>query len=165
MGIYVGWSLSHAAKVSLILNPRTGHISPQFHIVYEDDFTTVPYFCTATVPPHWAELVVSSATIEFYTQKQISTWQLLPEINVESGDFTSDSFIQSTVVTTSEGDEYSEEARNLHVIDAHNKNIVSNQVTFSDERDSEIQSMCLDILIGSWGRRSMAVAGEVTRHS
>ena len=63
---------------------------------------------------------------------------------MESGDFTSDSSIQSAVVTTSEGDKYSEEARNLHVIDAHNKNIVSNQVTFSDKQDSEIQSMCLD---------------------
>ena len=28
-----------------------------------------------------------------------------------------------------------------HVIDAHHKNIVSNQVTFSDGRDSEIQNM------------------------
>jgi hypothetical protein len=43
MGIYVGWSPSHAANVSLILNPRTGHISPQFHVVYNNDFTTVLY--------------------------------------------------------------------------------------------------------------------------
>jgi hypothetical protein len=41
MGIYVGRSPSHAANVSLILNPQTGHISPQFHVVYNDDFTTV----------------------------------------------------------------------------------------------------------------------------
>jgi hypothetical protein len=52
MGIYVGRSPSHAANVSLILNPRTGHISPQFHVIYDDDFTTVPYLHTATVPPH-----------------------------------------------------------------------------------------------------------------
>ncbi len=33
MGIYVGRSSSHAANVSLILNPKTGHISLQFHVV------------------------------------------------------------------------------------------------------------------------------------
>jgi hypothetical protein len=73
MGIYVGRSPSHAANVSLILNPRMGHISPQFHIVYDDDFTTVPYLQTTTVPPHWAALVAASATIKIYTESQIGT--------------------------------------------------------------------------------------------
>ncbi len=90
MGIYIGRSPSHAANVSLILNPRTGHISPQFHVIYNDDFMTVPYLCTATVPPHWAALVDASATIELYTEKQIGTWQSLPKLDVKSGDFTSD---------------------------------------------------------------------------
>ena len=53
MGIYVGRSPAHASKVALILNPRSGHISPQFHVVYDDDFTTVPYLRTGKVPPHW----------------------------------------------------------------------------------------------------------------
>ena len=86
--------------------------------------------------------MAASATIEIYTEKQIGTWQLLPELDVESGDFTSDSSIQSVVVETTEGDVDSEGAQ--HVIDTHDKNIVSNQVTFSDGRDSEIQSMCPD---------------------
>jgi hypothetical protein len=43
MGIYVGRSPPHASKVSLVLNPRTGHALPQFHIVYDDDFTMVSY--------------------------------------------------------------------------------------------------------------------------
>ena len=38
MGIYVGRSPSHASNVALILNPRTGHVSPQFHVVFDDDF-------------------------------------------------------------------------------------------------------------------------------
>ncbi len=66
----------------------------------------------------------ASATIKIYTEKQIGTWQLLPELDVESGDFTLDSSIQSAVVKTTEGDVDSEEAQ--HVIDAHNKNIVNN---------------------------------------
>ena len=139
MGIYVGRSPSHAANVSLILNPRTGHISPQFHVVYDDDFTTVPYLRTATVPPHWAALVAASVTIELYTEQQVGTWQSLPELEVESGDFTSDS---SVVIDESEPTVNSEGAP--HVTDAHDKDIVTNRVTFSDGRDNEIQSMSRD---------------------
>ncbi len=56
MGLYAGCSPSHAVNVSLILTPQTGHISPQFFVIYDDDFMTVPFLCTATVPPHWADL-------------------------------------------------------------------------------------------------------------
>ncbi len=74
MGIYVGCSPSHASNVALILNPRTGHVSPQLHVVFDDDFTTVQYLCTSTVPPHWTDLVHSSAMIQMYTEKQMGTW-------------------------------------------------------------------------------------------
>ncbi len=63
MGIYVERSPSHASNIALILNPRTGHISPQFHVVFDDDFTTVQYLCTGMVPPQWVDLVRSSARI------------------------------------------------------------------------------------------------------
>jgi hypothetical protein len=43
MGIYAGHSPLHGSNVSLTLNPQTGHIFPQFHVVYDDDFTMVPY--------------------------------------------------------------------------------------------------------------------------
>ena len=54
MGIYVGPSPTHASSVGLILNPRTGHVSPQFHVIYDDDFTTASYLRSGKVPPHWA---------------------------------------------------------------------------------------------------------------
>ena len=38
VGIYLGHSSQHAQNVSLILNPKTGYISPQFHCVYDDQF-------------------------------------------------------------------------------------------------------------------------------
>ena len=38
VGVYLGHSSQHAQNVSLILNPRTGHISPQFHCVFDDNF-------------------------------------------------------------------------------------------------------------------------------
>ena len=68
MGIYVGCSPSHASNVGLILNPRTGHVLPQFHVVYDDDFMTVPYLRTTTVPLHWAALVEASSHIEVQTE-------------------------------------------------------------------------------------------------
>ena len=54
MVIYVGRSPLHALNVGLILSPRTGHVSPQFHVVYDDDFTTVSYLRSANVPLYWA---------------------------------------------------------------------------------------------------------------
>ena len=34
MGVYVGQSPSHASNVALVLNSRTGHVLPQFHVVF-----------------------------------------------------------------------------------------------------------------------------------
>jgi hypothetical protein len=111
----------------MILNPRTGHISLQFHIVYNDDFTMVQYLRTATVPPHFVALVQASASVELYTEQEVQTWQLLPELDVGPGDFSSDTLInvsQSTVAKPSEGDKISEGADN--VIHAQDKNKVTN---------------------------------------
>jgi hypothetical protein len=102
MGIYVGRSPAHASTVALILNPRTGHVSPQFRVVFEDDFTTVQYLRTTTVPPHWADLVHSLATIQTYTERQIGTWQLLPEIEREEGNFSGDDRLFNTSTQGSE---------------------------------------------------------------
>jgi sporulation-control protein spo0M len=38
VGVYFGHSAQHATTVSLILNPRTSYISPQFHCVYDNMF-------------------------------------------------------------------------------------------------------------------------------
>ena len=42
LGIYVGHSPLHAGSVALVLNPKTGLVSPQYHVVFDDDFSTVP---------------------------------------------------------------------------------------------------------------------------
>lgn len=39
-GIFLGYSDDHAKSVSLILNPDTDHISPQYNVVHDDDFHT-----------------------------------------------------------------------------------------------------------------------------
>ena len=32
LGVYLGPSPNHSRTVHLILNPRTGHVSPQYHV-------------------------------------------------------------------------------------------------------------------------------------
>jgi hypothetical protein len=41
MGVYVGHSLAHSGNVPVIYNPQTTHITPQFHVVFDDQFSTV----------------------------------------------------------------------------------------------------------------------------
>ena len=54
LGMYLGHSPSHAGNVALVLNPKTGLISPQFHVVVDDDFSTVPSLRSGTVPANGA---------------------------------------------------------------------------------------------------------------
>ena len=52
IGVYLGHSPLHAGSVALVWNPTTGQVSPQYHVVFDDDFSTVPYMEAGTVPPH-----------------------------------------------------------------------------------------------------------------
>jgi hypothetical protein len=40
-GVYVGHSLQHAGNVPLVYNPSMTHVSPQYHVVFDNQFTTV----------------------------------------------------------------------------------------------------------------------------
>jgi hypothetical protein len=42
--------------VALVFNPRTGRVSPQYHVVFDDTFSTVPFMDNDMVSPHWADL-------------------------------------------------------------------------------------------------------------
>ena len=54
--VYLGISPQHAGSVALVLNLKTGYISPQFHIVFDDDFTTTSARITNKLPDNWNEL-------------------------------------------------------------------------------------------------------------
>ena len=41
LGVYLGPLPNHARSVALVLNPCTGHVSPQFHVKFDDFFETV----------------------------------------------------------------------------------------------------------------------------
>jgi hypothetical protein len=40
--VYPGHFPFYARSVELVYNPSTGYVSPQYHVVFDDDFTTVP---------------------------------------------------------------------------------------------------------------------------
>jgi hypothetical protein len=70
--------------------------------VFDHVFTTVEYLWKMTVPPHRAELVHSSAEIQLYTKHQATTWQSLPELDTEVGEF---SYEQMTTASSTQGHE------------------------------------------------------------
>ncbi len=39
---FLGFSLDHPSTIRLIHNIVTGYVSPQFHVVYDDFFTSIP---------------------------------------------------------------------------------------------------------------------------
>jgi hypothetical protein len=42
-GKFLGLATTHSTSIGLILlNLRTGFVSPQYHVVYDDEFTTMP---------------------------------------------------------------------------------------------------------------------------
>ncbi len=61
IGVYLGHSPFHAGSVALIFNPRTGWVSPQYHVIFNDTFSTIPYMDAGTVPPHWEDLLKHSS--------------------------------------------------------------------------------------------------------
>ena len=60
LGVYLGHSPCHAGSVALVLNPKTLHVSPQFHVAFDDRFSTVPYLASSDIPPNWSILVKES---------------------------------------------------------------------------------------------------------
>ena len=58
-------------NVSLVLNLITGRVSPQYHVVFDDEFTTVNYLDSAETPPFCENLVENSC--EKATDEQYNT--------------------------------------------------------------------------------------------
>ena len=54
----MGFSELHSTQVVLVLNLITGSISPQYHVVFDDMFSTV-MSSTAAYPEVWIRLVTS----------------------------------------------------------------------------------------------------------
>ena len=62
MAVYLGHSPDHATNALVVLNTRTGLVSPQYHVVFDDDFTTTKSLKTDTLPTNWKVLFPSLST-------------------------------------------------------------------------------------------------------
>ena len=61
--IYLVISKFHAGSIALVLKTETGHVSPQFNVVFVGEFYTVPFMKECTVTPIWTDLVQCSSQI------------------------------------------------------------------------------------------------------
>ncbi|KAL7532041.1 hypothetical protein ACHAXR_004390 [Thalassiosira sp. AJA248-18] len=93
IGVYLGHSPFHAGSVALVWNPTTGRVSPQFHVVFDDDFSTVPYMEAGTIPPNWDELVkYSSERATAEDVELVDTWLNSSSQDVDAKDRLNDPF-------------------------------------------------------------------------
>ena len=62
-GVFLGFSSQHSSEVPLVLNLQTGSITPQYHVVFDDHFSTVTSVAREEDPPgHWDELCLEHTT-------------------------------------------------------------------------------------------------------
>jgi hypothetical protein len=61
VGVYLGPSPKHASTVPLVLSTTTGLVGPQFHVVFDDSFSTVSCLKMNQIPPNWPSLFNESA--------------------------------------------------------------------------------------------------------
>ena len=60
-GVFMGLSSIHSSEVPLVLNMSTGSITPQFHVVFDDSFSTVPSLQRENDPPSfWNDLCLEN---------------------------------------------------------------------------------------------------------
>ena len=63
IGVYLGHSPFHAGSIALVWNPTTGRVIPQYHVLFDDEFSTAPYMEADNIPPNWENLVKNSSKI------------------------------------------------------------------------------------------------------
>ena len=83
VGAYVGRSPIHAGNVSLILNLCTGHASPQFHVVFDETFSTVPLLKNISIPASWKFICENNR--ELATYEDFNLAELWSKSERESG--------------------------------------------------------------------------------
>ena len=80
-GVNLGWSPKHASTVPLVLNLDSGHVSPQFHVVYDDWFSTV----VSGESPQEAEELTSPKWINMFSNERVQVF-LDPDEDLELTD-------------------------------------------------------------------------------
>jgi hypothetical protein len=78
-GVFLGYSPHHSSDVPLILNLQTGSISPQYHVVFDDSFSTVHSIREDDAPPDfWNTIDLDSFTMSIPFDPSDPDTTLLP---------------------------------------------------------------------------------------
>ena len=92
-GLFVGFSPHHSSNVPLILNLSTGSISPQFHVVFDDQFSSVESMIIDEQPPSfWNEFDLDSHTTQIPLDRDSNAtlsneWLSAPDLEERSRSF------------------------------------------------------------------------------
>ena len=76
-GMYLGLSKVYSSNVHPVLNPNTGHISPQYHLVFDNNFSTI-YSDGEFDADIWASLISSNL------EKHVDADDMLPTFKTET---------------------------------------------------------------------------------
>ena len=60
----------NSGSVELVLNIITGYVSPQYHVLFDENFSTVYHMSKGTLPGNWKNLVEEHS--EFSTQEKFT---------------------------------------------------------------------------------------------
>jgi hypothetical protein len=79
-GLFLGYSPHHSSDVPLVLNLQTGSISPQFHVVFDDSFSTVHSISSEEEPPDfWTAPNLEACTHRVQVDVRDATVSFLPD--------------------------------------------------------------------------------------
>ncbi len=157
MGVYLGMSMQHARSVALILNLKTGHVSPQFvHVTFDPKFETVRQSLGNLSPPsEWQKICgfttsTSSKDQGFKHHQQDQMGQSnLPfmEFDLEPGESVNEGEAQAsqTPLPVSEGEQNQESQVPLRRSPRLNKIQEVSTTKVSDEPSSESGSKVFDV--------------------
>jgi hypothetical protein len=79
IGLYLGSSPRHSRNVALVLNLRTGHVSPQFHVLFDDLFETLRSSSANSVPSSQWQVQTGFTIGEKTTHKPVPDTRAQPE--------------------------------------------------------------------------------------
>jgi len=123
LGVYLGHSPCHAGSVALVLDPKTLHVSPQFHVVINDNFSTVPFLASNDVPSNWRDLVEAA---EHSTDEDFDLAKMWVDSQLE----------EVPILTDKEGD--SEEVSNAKMVSFEQDAKINNLEVSNPEGDKNI---------------------------
>jgi hypothetical protein len=79
-GVFLGYSPHHSSDVPLVLNLQTGSISPQFHVVFDDSFSTVASLAVETPPSDfWTAANIESCVLRVPVEAADPSSSFLPD--------------------------------------------------------------------------------------